>query len=239
LRGIFLMAEEKINSTEEQQESVQATTEKEGVVAEQNTETVEAAEKVEPQAEAQTSAEDQAKTEEVSIETLQKQLADAEKKAEQAEKKATENWEKYLRQHAELENLQKRASRDVEKARKFALEKFVSDLLPIKDSLEMGIEAAEKQDTDLLTIHEGLELTDKMLNDLLVKFNIEEINPLNEKFDPQWHEAMAAQPVPNVEDNTVVIVHQKGYHLNDRLIRPARVIVAKGGQQTVAEEAAS
>lgn len=156
----------------------------------------------------------------VSVDELKRQLMEA-------TEKASTYWDSLLRQKAEVENLQKRASRDVENARKYALEKFVGELLAVKDSMELGFEAANKPETEVNTIKEGLDLTLKMLNSTLEKFGIQEINPQDEKFDPQWHEAMAMQPIPNVEAGTVVLVHQKGYQLNERLLRPARVIVAK------------
>jgi len=136
-------------------------------------------------------------------------------------------WDGLLRQRAETDNLQKRMQRDVENARKYALERFATELLPVKDSIELGLEAATKPETDLNAIRDGMTLTLKMLITLLEKFNIVEINPQDQKFNPQWHEAMAMQPLPNVEEGTVIHVHQKGYQLNDRLLRPARVIVAK------------
>lgn len=155
-----------------------------------------------------------------SIDVLTQELA-------QATKKAAENWELFLRQKAENDNLQKRAERDLEKAHKFGLEKFTLELLPIKDSMELGLEAATKPDTDLNTIREGIELTLKMFSSALEKFGISEIHPQDQKFDPHLHEAMSMQPIPNVADNTVIYVHQKGYQLNERLLRPARVVIAK------------
>lgn len=155
-----------------------------------------------------------------SIDALTQELA-------QATKKAAENWELFLRQKAENDNLQKRAERDLEKAHKFGLEKFTLELLPIKDSIELGLEAATKPDTDLNTIREGIELTLKMFSSALEKFGITEIHPQDQKFDPHLHEAMSMQPIPNVADNTVIYVHQKGYQLNERLLRPARVVIAK------------
>jgi molecular chaperone GrpE len=155
-----------------------------------------------------------------SVEELSRQLADATQKAD-------EHWDSLLRKQAEYDNLQKRTARDLEKARKYALEKFATDLLGVKDSMELGIEAAAKPETKLETVREGMELTLKMLADTLAKSDIGEIHPVNEKFNPQWHEAMAMQPSPDVEDGTVLHVHQKGYQLNDRLLRPARVVVAK------------
>ena len=141
--------------------------------------------------------------------------------------KAENNWDNLLRKQAEYDNLQKRMVRDVDNARKYALEKFASEWLAVKDSIELGIEAAAKPETDLDFVREGMGLTLKMLTDTMAKFSINEINPIDEKFNPEWHEAMAMQPVPNVEDGIVLHVHQKGYQLNDRLLRPARVVVAK------------
>jgi molecular chaperone GrpE len=177
--------------------------------------------------EEQTTSDSVEQTDNVSEQTLQAKLMEAEAKLIAAEKKAQDNWEALVRQKAEYENLLKRTERDIEKARKFALEKFANELLPIRDNLELGIEAASKPDTQVSAVIEGMNLTDKALIDVLNKFGIEEINPQDQKFDPEWHEAMAMQPIPDIEDNTVVIVHRKGYHLNERLLRPAQVVVAK------------
>ena len=154
------------------------------------------------------------------VEELKRQLVEVTKKADNY-------WDTLLRHQAEYDNLQKRMTRDLDNARKYALEKFATELLAIKDSLELGLEAAAKPETNLDTVHEGMALTTKMLTDIMAKFNIQEINPHNQKFDPQWHEAIAMQPIPNVTAGTVLHVQQKGYQLNDRLLRPARVIVAK------------
>jgi len=187
------------------------------------TETVAPVEEVDAAAESSetdTAEKDSAPEAQASVEELTKALATAQKQAQ-------DNWEALLRQKAESDNLQKRSDREVEKARKFALEKFVNELLPIVDSMELGLEAAQKDDADVQGIREGIDLTTKMLLTAIEKFNVEAINPQDEQFDPQWHEAMAMQPVPNVEEGTVIFVHQKGYKLNDRLLRPARVVVAK------------
>ncbi|ALG69436.2 nucleotide exchange factor GrpE [Beggiatoa leptomitoformis] len=159
----------------------------------------------------------------LTVEELNRQLIEATRKAE-------ENWDALLRQKAEFDNMRKRMERDIDNARKYALEKFATELLPIKDSMELGIEATQNTDATLNAIAEGMELTLKMLAGALEKAGIQEIHPQNEKFNPQFHEAMAMQPVPNVEDNTVIFVHQKGYQLNDRLLRPARVVVAKAAK---------
>ncbi len=157
---------------------------------------------------------------EVSVDMLTRKL-------EQTTIKSEENWDLFVRQKAETENIRRRLERDIEKAHKYGLEKLASELLPIKDSMELGLDAAEKPETDIAAMKEGMVLTLKMLSSTLEKFGIIEINPQDQKFDPHLHEAMAMQPVPSVEDGTVVLVHQKGYQIHERLLRPARVIVAK------------
>ena len=142
----------------------------------------------------------------------------------EARAKADENWDLYLRAAAELENVRKRAARDVEHAHKFALENFGRDLLAVVDSLEMGLEAADNADAEAL--REGSEVTCKLLKKTLERFGISEVDPEGEPFNPEMHEAMSMMPSPNVEPGSVVQVIQKGYALNDRLLRPARVIVA-------------
>lgn len=144
-----------------------------------------------------------------------------------AEAKASENWDRLLRLQAEMENQRKRAQNDVTKARKFALEGIVGDLLPVKDSLEMGLAVADGEDASPQSIIEGAELTVKMLAQVFEKNNILEVNPVDEKFDPEFHQAMSMQEVEGKVPNTVTAVMQKGYTLNDRLVRPALVMVAK------------
>ena len=154
-----------------------------------------------------------------------------------ARSKADQHWDQCLRLQADMENLRKRNERDLANAHKFALEKFANALLPVKDSLEMGLLAAV-ENADVARLVEGSELTLKMLTSAMEKYNINEINPLNEKFNPEYHEAMSMQERDDVEPNTVVTVVQKGYTLNDRLIRPAMVIVSRGGAaQQINEQA--
>jgi len=150
---------------------------------------------------------------------------------EDARNKADSHWDQCLRLQADLENLRKRNERDLVNAHKFALEKFAVDLLPVKDSLEMGL-AAAGESADVARLKEGGELTLKMLTSAMDKYNINEINPLNELFNPEYHEAMSIQERADVAPNTVVTVVQKGYLLNERLIRPAMVIVSKAAQET-------
>jgi len=154
------------------------------------------------------------------LSTLRAQLSDS-------EERVASQQDQLLRIQAEMENQRKRAQNDVTKAHKFALEKIALDLLPVKDSLEMGLVAATADDAEPSKIIEGSELTLKMLAQALEKYNIVELNPVDEKFDPEFHQAMSMQPVEGKEPNTVASVMQKGYTLNDRLIRPALVMVAK------------
>ncbi len=144
---------------------------------------------------------------------------------EAAEAKAAENWDKYLRAAAEIENVRKRATRDVEHARKFALESFARELLAVKDTLEMGIQVADKADAESLL--EGKQATLKMLASTLERFGIAELDPEGEPFDPEFHEAMTMQPSADAEPGSVLTVVQKGYALNGRLLRPAMVVVAR------------
>lgn len=139
--------------------------------------------------------------------------------------RADENWEKYLRTAAELENVRKRAQRDVENAHKFSLERFARELLAVRDSLELGIESGAESGAEALL--KGKQATLDLLSTTMDKFGIEEIDPHGEPFDPALHEAMTMQPATDVEPGSVMTVFQKGYMLNGRLLRPARVVVAQ------------
>ncbi|SFR59131.1 molecular chaperone GrpE [Marinobacter daqiaonensis] len=135
-----------------------------------------------------------------------------------------------LRNQAEMQNVRRRAEIDVEKAHKFALEKFVRELLPVADSLEKAVESTESQESRdelVVSIREGVEMTLDLFLKSLEKFNVRQLNPVGEPFDPQVHEAMSMVPAPDAEPNSVVAVVQKGYTLNERLVRPAMVVVAK------------
>lgn len=138
--------------------------------------------------------------------------------------RADDNWDRYLRAAAETENVRKRASRDVEHARKYALEGFGTELLAVKDSLELGLEVVESADAD--SIAEGSKATLKLLSAALERFGIAEIDPMGEPFDPERHEAINMQPSADAEPGSVLSVVQKGYSLNGRLLRPAMVVVA-------------
>ncbi len=141
--------------------------------------------------------------------------------------KAAAEHEQLLRAHAEMENVRRRGEREVEKARKFALESFFQELLPVRDSLEMGLQAVQDAAADPEKTREGLELTLRMVDAAMAKFGLKEINPLSQTFNPELHQAMSVQPSVDHAPNTVIAVFQKGFVLNDRLIRPARVVVSK------------
>jgi len=146
---------------------------------------------------------------------------------EDARAKADEHWEMVIRSRAESENLKKRHQKELENAHKYAIDKFVNELLPVRDSMELGLNAASEDGAELAKLIEGTELTLKLLTDVMGKFGIEEVNPMGEIFNPEFHQAMAMQPTNDAEPNTVMAVVQKGYTLNGRLVRPAMVMVAQ------------
>lgn len=152
---------------------------------------------------------------------------DLEAMLSETQKEADAQKELALRTLADMENLKRRTRIDIESAHKFALEKFVNALIPVLDSMEMGLEASVKDEATIDTIREGLEMTFKQTLDVLGQFNVERIDPQGEKFNPQHHEALTMVPSPAHESNSVMDVIQKGYLLNERLVRPARVVVAQ------------
>ncbi len=141
--------------------------------------------------------------------------------------RADENWDKAVRAAAEVDNLRKRHARELENAHKYALENFAKDLLAVRDSLELGVHAAQDENADVAKLREGAELTLKLLSDVMSRHGIEQLDPEGQPFDPEKHQAMAMQPSDIVPPNTVLDVVQKGYALNDRLIRPAMVLVSQ------------
>jgi molecular chaperone GrpE len=152
----------------------------------------------------------------VEMERLQQALA-------ASEERAKNHWEQYLRALADVDNVRKRAAKDLESTRQFAVEKFAQDLIAVKDSLEMGIANSSK--ADVASLIEGQNATMRQLAKAFEKAQIEEINPEGAAFNPELHEAMMAQP-SDAPPNTVLNVVQRGYQLNGRLLRPARVIVS-------------
>src|SRR5687768_4663301 len=141
-------------------------------------------------------------------------------------READEHRDRYLRAVAELDNFRKRSAREVDLARKFGAERLAQAVLPVRDSLEAGLAAAEKAgDTALL---DGQRATLRLLDEALTASGVREINPVGEPFDPNKHEALSLVPAPGVAPDTVLEVVQKGYELNERLLRAAKVLVARG-----------
>ena len=157
----------------------------------------------------------------------QARIAELEAQLETAIQKAAEERERALRTAAEMENLRRRTELDVEKAHKFALEKFAGELLPVLDNLERAIELADKENEALKPMIEGVELTLKSMQSGVAKFGLVALDPTNQPFDPNAHQAMSMVPSADVAPNTVIAVMQKGYDLNGRVIRPAMVMIAK------------
>jgi molecular chaperone GrpE len=154
----------------------------------------------------------------VEFERLQRSLADAEERAKS-------HWEQYLRALAELDNVRKRAARDIEAANRYGLEKFAAELLPVKDTLELAVQNAAR--ADAASLKEGQEATLQLLSRALERLGVTLINPQGQPFDPERHEAMMSQESGKAPPNSVLQVVQPGYELNGRLLRPARVIVAR------------
>jgi molecular chaperone GrpE len=156
------------------------------------------------------------------IDTLKKQL-------EESQQQSKDSQDKALRTQAEMENIKRRTQKDIEKAHKYGLEKIINDLLPVRDSLEMGINAASENSDGqhLEKLLEGAEMTLTMMTTALSKHGVSIIDPKDEKFNPEFHQAMSMLETDEIEPNTVTSVIQKGYKLNERLVRPAMVMVSK------------
>ena len=169
---------------------------------------------------------------EIDSEMAEDSANDLNRLLEEARAKADEHYEQMMRAHAELDNLKKRHARDLENAHKFALDKFVAELLGVWDSLELGHSAALDETADVDKLREGTELTLKMLTDVMGKFGVEQIDPIDQPFNPDFHQAMSMQPRADVPANTVVAVVQKGYTLNGRLVRPAMVMVSQAAESS-------
>lgn len=162
----------------------------------------------------------------VSEQSLENQIESLMQQIEEQKCIAAENLEKALRAQAELDNMRKRTARDIENAHKYSLERFVTDLLPVIDSMELGLSASENA-PDIASLKEGMDLTFKMFASSLEKFEVKVIDPQGEKFNPELHQAVTMQEAEGVDSGNVITVMQKGYELNGRLVRPAMVIVAK------------
>ena len=163
--------------------------------------------------------EESTETAEMTVEELTAKLAEAEAKAE-------ENWDQLVRSKAEMDNIRRRSERDLTNAHKYALEKFAQELLPVIDSLEMGVAAAMDESADVSKLREGTEMTLKMFETAIDKFGIKGVHPHGETFNPEHHQAMSMIDSAEHEPNTIIDVMQKGYLLNERLVRPAMVVVA-------------
>jgi molecular chaperone GrpE len=198
-----LSLEEVIEEVEDQLTDVQASIAEDEVSAETDTEEA---------------------TPKITIESLLEQI-------EALKTSAADSQERAIRAQAELDNVRKRTSRDIENAHKYSLDKFINELLPVLDSMELGINASintSGEAVDISSLHEGLELTMKMFCSSLEKSGVYPVDPQKgDKFNPDQHEAVTMQEVDDAESGTIVTMLQKGYELNGRLIRPAMVIVAK------------
>ncbi|MCJ8271650.1 MAG: nucleotide exchange factor GrpE [Psychrosphaera sp.] len=198
-----------------------------------NQETVQAA----PEAtntEAQPEPTEQAEqTEQVveSADTLR--IAELEKALKKSEATVENQKDSVIRGKAEVENMRRRSAQDVEKAHKFALEKFASDLLPVLDNLERAIEFSDKENEAVKTVVEGIELTYQSFISSVEKFGMEVVDPQDETFNPDRHQAMSMQENAELKPNTVIAVMQKGYVLNGRLLRPAMVMVSKAPSEPI------
>ena len=169
---------------------------------------------------------------EIEAELMDEMDAEAAEQEQQSETQqlraevATAN-DQVLRVQAEMQNVRRRAERDVENAHKYALDKFAADLLPVVDNLERALAAIDSADEGQKAVAEGLELTLKSFMEVLVRYKIEAIDPAGEPFDAELHQAVSMVPNPDLEHNTVMDVFQKGYSLNGRLVRPAMVVVSQ------------
>lgn len=163
------------------------------------------------------------------VDDLQVEVERLKAELEKVSALANENHDIALRAKAEAENTRRRVEKDVANAHKYALEKFAQDLLPVIDSMELGMQAATDENASVEKIREGSELTFKMFTGALEKHGIQPVDPQGEKFNPDLHQAMSMQENPDLAPNTVMAVMQKGYTLSGRLVRPAMVMVSKGG----------
>ncbi|MAR89453.1 MAG: nucleotide exchange factor GrpE [Pseudomonadota bacterium] len=186
--------------------------------------TSEATEATEAAAESSGTESEAAEAEAPSVDSLLAEVASLQDKVKAQQ-------DSVLRAQAEMQNVRRRAERDVENAHKFALEKFSADLLPVIDSLERALDAADNLESEAVKgMRDGVELTLKMFVDTLGKHGVEQINPMGEPFNPEFHQAMTMVPNPEMEPNSVMDVMQKGYVLRGRLVRPAMVVVSKAAE---------
>ena len=172
-------------------------------------------------------AEEQLDSAAESMSAEQQKINELELALSTAQSTVSDQKDSVIRAKAEVDNIRRRSAQDVEKARKFALEKFAGELLPVVDNLERAIASVNVEDENQKVLAEGVELTLQSLLSALTKFNVNAVDPQDQPFNPELHQAMSMQEVEGVEPNTVIAVMQKGYELNGRLIRPAMVMVSK------------
>lgn len=168
---------------------------------------------------------------EVQESVVENEASDAEGELAKLQEALAAEKEQSLRVHAEMQNLRRRLERDVENAHKYALDKFVGELLPVVDNLERTLQAVDQENVEFTSLIEGVELTLKNFQDVLVRYKVEPIDPKGQVFNPEFHQAMSMVEMPGETPNVVVNVFQKGYTLNGRLVRPAMVVVAKAADK--------
>lgn len=186
--------------------------------------------------EIETAAEQEENAAEVEVEAKENSL---EQQLEDAKAKADDNWDQLMRTKAEMENIRRRSEKELSNARKYALEKFAQELLPVIDSMEMGVAAAQDENADVSKLREGIDMTLKMFETAIDKFGIKGVHPHGEAFNPEHHQAMTMIDSPEHEPNTVIDVMQKGYLLNDRLVRPAMVVVSSANSGASSDSSSS
>ncbi|MCC4800416.1 nucleotide exchange factor GrpE [Enterovibrio norvegicus] len=164
-------------------------------------------------------------------------ITELEAALEASEATVKEQQDSVLRARADVENIRRRTEQEIDKARKFALERFANELLPVIDNMERALEMADKENETLKPMLEGVELTLKTMKDSVAKFGLVELNPEGEAFNPEFHQAMSIQESAEHAPNTVMLVMQKGYALNGRVVRPAMVMVSKAASGNVNEQA--
>ncbi|BDX06032.1 nucleotide exchange factor GrpE [Planctobacterium marinum] len=180
----------------------------------------------------------QGETVDAVLETIEQQrIAELEVELAKAQATVAEQQDSVLRARAEADNARRRAEGEVDKAKKFALERFVSELLPVIDNLERALMASDNASDEIKPILEGVELTHKSFVATVEKFGLEVVDPQGQPFNPELHQAMSMQESADVAPNTVIAVMQKGYQLNGRLVRPAMVAVSRAAAEGVNTEA--
>ncbi|WP_150142304.1 nucleotide exchange factor GrpE [Candidatus Enterovibrio escicola] len=170
------------------------------------------------------------------ISTMITRISELEVALEISEEKVKEQQDTLLRARADIENIRRRTELEIDKARKFALERFANELLPVIDNMERALEMADGENEELQPMLEGVELTLKTMKITVERFGLIELNPEGEPFNPELHQAMSIQESVDHAPNTVIFVMQKGYALNGRVVRPAMVMVSKAAEANVDEK---